>query len=465
VAPIRALREAPPKIVRRSRGRLTAGITGLAAGTGAMVTGFASQSSQNTVLVGAGALVASAALVTTGPAIAGPVARLVAVPLALARRSHRGGRVCVRLARDNSARNPRLTAATAAILTIGLAAAAAVSIVAASARASAADAVNGSSRADLYLGGIISPGLARGVAARPGVRAALRVDDPLVVVAGADTRVDGIDPASAALLMDFGVRTGALTALRGNGLFVSTVQAARRGWHTGSHVTIDFGHGPARTFRVAGTFADKRFFGDDYLMSITTLFRDMPSEQDDAGALLIRAVPGTSPGSLRAAVAALLSGNPETTMTTAAQYQQGRAADLGDLGQVLGLLTALVVLTVVIAVLGIANALVLSVTERTREFAVLRALGLTRQQLAAMIRAESVITCLLGALPGAVFGVGAGTALAATLTRDQTGVATIAVPPAQLAAAFAATCLAALIAGIIPARHAARIPILEVISE
>ena len=69
----------------------------------------------------------------------------------------------------------------------------------------------------------------------------MRVDDPLVEVAGAATRVDGIDPAGAALLMTFGVRTGTLTALRGSGLFVSTVQAARHGWHIGSHVTINFG--------------------------------------------------------------------------------------------------------------------------------------------------------------------------------------------------------------------------------
>ena len=135
-------------------------------------------------------------------------------------------------------------------------------------------------------------------------------------------------------------------------------------------------------------------------------------------------------------------------MQTSAEYRSARVADLGDLSHFLGLFTALVVLTIVIAALGIANALALSVTERTREFAVMRALGLTRHQLAAMIRAESVITCLLGALPGAAIGLGAGTVLAATLTRDQTGVATIQLPPAQLAAALAATCLAALLAGI-----------------
>jgi len=103
-----------------------------------------------------------------------------------------------------------------------------------------------------------------------------------------------------------------------------------------------------------------------------------------------------------------------------------------------------------------ASALVLSVTERARELAILRALGLTRRQLARMIRAESVITCLLGALPGAVIGAGAGTAIAATLTRDQTGVVTIGVSPAQIAAVLSLTYCVGLLAAIPPARRAAR---------
>ena len=465
VKPIRALREGLPTALRRSRGRLVAGITGIAAAVAAMVAGVVSPSSQNTALAGAGALVGVAALVTAGPVLARPLSHLITAPWARGGGSPRGGSVTAALARDNSAGNPRRTAATAAILTIGLAAAAAVSVIASSARASAAGAIDGTSRADLYVQNSISPGLAREVAARPGVLATMRVDDPLVEIAGAATRVDGIDPAGAALLMNFGVRTGTLTALRGNGLFVSTVQAARYGWHIGSQVTINFGQGPSRTFRVAGTFADKRFMGDDYLMSITTLFHDKPDEQNDAGVLLVRVAPGIRPLSVRAAIASLLPGYSGNTVQTSAEYRSTRAADLGDLSHILGLFTALVVLTMVIATLGIANALALSVTERTREFAVMRALGLTRRQLAAMIRAESVITCLLGALPGAAIGVGAGTALAATLTRDQTGVATIQVPPAQLAAALAATCLAALLAGIAPARHAARVPALQAISE
>ncbi|HET9973539.1 MAG TPA: ABC transporter permease [Streptosporangiaceae bacterium] len=146
----------------------------------------------------------------------------------------------------------------------------------------------------------------------------------------------------------------------------------------------------------------------------------------------------------------------------AAEDHHVGAADLGDISHILGLFTALIVLTDITAILGIANALTLSVTERTRELAVLRALGLTRHQLTATIRAESMITCLLGALPGTATGVAAGAAIAATITRDQAG---IALPPLQLATALIPTCLAALLAGSLPARHAARTHPIRAMSE
>jgi putative ABC transport system permease protein len=123
----------------------------------------------------------------------------------------------------------------------------------------------------------------------------------------------------------------------------------------------------------------------------------------------------------------LLIRYPGKTLQTATEYQRARAAGLGDITRVLDLLTALAALTVAIATLGSANALTLSVAKRTSEFAVMRALGLTRRQLGAVIRAESVITCLLGALPGTAIGIGAA-ALAAALTREQTGVATVGYP-------------------------------------
>ena len=71
-----------------------------------------------------------------------------------------------------------------------------------------------------------------------------------------------------------------------------------------------------------------------------------------------------------------------------------------------------------IAVFGIANTLSLSVYERTHELGLLRAVGATRRQVRSMVRWESVITALLGAVQGIVVGCVLGWAVVFAL-RDQ----------------------------------------------
>jgi putative ABC transport system permease protein len=68
--------------------------------------------------------------------------------------------------------------------------------------------------------------------------------------------------------------------------------------------------------------------------------------------------------------------------------------------QLLGLVYALLALAVVIALIGIVNTLMLSVFERTREIGFLRAVGMKRRQVRAMVRSEPVIIAVFGALVG-----------------------------------------------------------------
>src|SRR5262249_60367284 len=120
-----------------ARGRLAAGWRAGAPAVALLATGAPSLNSWDTVLAGVGAVLGVAAVVIAAPLIASPVARIIAAPMAHGRRAA----VTVHLARDNSACTPHRTAATAAILTIGLAAAGVVSILTTSARASAQDAI------------------------------------------------------------------------------------------------------------------------------------------------------------------------------------------------------------------------------------------------------------------------------------------------------------------------------------
>jgi putative ABC transport system permease protein len=102
------------------------------------------------------------------------------------------------------------------------------------------------------------------------------------------------------------------------------------------------------------------------------------------------------------------------------------------------------------------------VVERTREFGLLRAVGMTARQLAAMIRWKSVIIAVAGALLGLTLGIGAGAALARAVTVQQAGVATIALPARQLLVDLVLAGTAGLVAAV-PAHHAARLDLLTAI--
>ncbi|MGC2941781.1 MULTISPECIES: ABC transporter permease [unclassified Brevibacterium] len=122
------------------------------------------------------------------------------------------------------------------------------------------------------------------------------------------------------------------------------------------------------------------------------------------------------------------------------------------LSVVLGLLAA----AVVIAVIGVSNTLTLSVIERRREGALLRALGFTRAAMSRMITIESLLMTLIalavGAAVGTFFGW-VGTASLMPASADPV----LSVPWVQVGLIGVAAVLAAVLASAIPARSMSRI--------
>jgi putative ABC transport system permease protein len=116
------------------------------------------------------------------------------------------------------------------------------------------------------------------------------------------------------------------------------------------------------------------------------------------------------------------------------------------------IVTGLLGLAIVISLLGIANTLSLSVHERTRESALLRALGLTRAQLRSTLTVEALILGLVGALVGTALGIVYGWAATKTVTED----VSFQLPVGQIVLFIAASGLAGVVAAVLPARRAAR---------
>jgi len=449
VAPVQALRDAEPAPAKFSARRLISGLAVTGAGIALLAAGLFAGAS--TLVTGGGAVLCFLGVTFLGPLFARQLAFAIGLPLTAL-----PGRVGT-LARGNAMRNPKRTSATAAALMIGLALIVAVSVLVSSVRSVIAGQISAASKTSFYVQATstdagITPQLASVLARVHGVRAVTEVRSTDATVAQTTHQtVDGIDPAAIGAFTSLGMRTGSLASLNAGALLVSQSAAASHHWQVGDLVSITFGSYGAVRLRVGGTFANTGPLSP-FLISARTFTADTGIHTDTVD--LVRA-----PASARPALTAALRGYPGAQLLDQAGYTKNRAAILGT---ILTLITALLVLAVIIALLGITNTLALSVAERTREFGLLRAIGMRRGQLGQMISAEALIIAVIGAVLGTALGLGLGAALAAAFTRSQQ--LTVVIPARQILLYLVAAALAGLLAAIAPARRAARMNMLAAIA-
>jgi putative ABC transport system permease protein len=130
----------------------------------------------------------------------------------------------------------------------------------------------------------------------------------------------------------------------------------------------------------------------------------------------------------------------------------------------LTLVYALLALAVLIALLGIANTLTLAIHERTRELGLLRAVGQTRAQLRAMVRWESVLVAAFGTAGGLALGAFLGWVLVEASDGASDSAFAFAIPPVRLVVVALVGLAAGALAGLRPARRAARLDVLRAIA-
>jgi len=135
----------------------------------------------------------------------------------------------------------------------------------------------------------------------------------------------------------------------------------------------------------------------------------------------------------------------------------------GNIDAALGLIYVLLALAIVIALMGIANTLALAVYERTSELGILRAVGTTRPQVRAMVRWEAVIVAVFGTLSGIAVGVFLGWALF-RLANVAGSFDTFAFPTTQLVVIVVVGAIAGVLAGLRPARRAAKLDVLQAVA-
>ncbi len=451
VPPIAALRDVAVEPKAFSTKRLVAGLVVLGAGAVLVVVGLTGA----LALLGLGTALLFMGLFVLGPLIARPVARVIGAPIARLRG------LSGALARQNAMRNPKRTARTAAALMVGVALVAAITVLAASIKSSIRSIIGKQFTGDFVVatqtfgfGGLPSA-LSAELAEVDGVAAAAGVQIGGARIDGDDQVITVIDPSVVTKVFDLGLVAGTIEGLDDTGILLSKDRSESTGLGVGDTMTVQFLDGSTHILTVQGVYDKEELAGP---FSITSTLYESTGADMFVFSIFLRLDDGASATATEERLEVALEAYPMADLQSRQGYIDAQAASIDTF---VNLIYGLLALAVIIAVFGIANTLSLSVYERTRELGLLRAVGATRGQVRAMIRWESVITALLGAVQGIVVGCVLGWATVLAL-RDQ-GFKEFTLPVPTLAFVLVIAIVCGVLAASRPARRAAKLDVLEAI--
>ena len=205
-------------------------------------------------LGGIGIVLVFVGIIVLGPITARPVARFLGKPAAMLRG------VTGRMARENSARNPKRTSRTAAPVLIGVALVTAFTAFAASLRSEIRDTIGSSFRGDYALSvenqgfGGIPITVTDQIAELPEVKQATGIGF-VSVKFGDDARFAVvIDPSTTSGLYDFTMLEGRQDTLSPTGVLISKTVATNKGLGVGSNIPVTLLDGDVVNAKVEGVF-------------------------------------------------------------------------------------------------------------------------------------------------------------------------------------------------------------------
>lgn len=465
VSPMAALRDSGTPADAKS-GWIRAGIGLVLTGAGAAAlwaTSQADKSSDGSAFLGLGVVLTLIGFIVIGPLLAGVVVRGLSVVVL------RFFGPVGRLAERNALRNPRRTGATGAALMIGLALVACLSVVGSSMVASATDELDKSVGADFIVqsstGQLIVPQAAKALDTAPGIEHVTnyKVLGAKLTNPDGSTTDEHVTAADPTYPQDLRRETvaGDLTAAYGkNAMSVGEKYATAHGIEVGDTITVGFKAGTPAKLKVAAITSDDTSVdqGTMYL-NTSTAEKYVPADRMPANVIMFAKAQDGKEKEAYAALKSSLVDYPQYKVQNQADFKQ----DLKDqIGQLLNIVYGLLALAIIVAVLGVVNTLALSVVERTREIGLMRAIGLSRRQLRRMIRLESVVIALFGALLGLGLGMGWGTSAQKLLALEGLGV--LEIPWPTIITVFVASAFVGLFAALVPAFRAGRMNVLNAIA-
>ncbi|SER75399.1 putative ABC transport system permease protein [Streptomyces sp. yr375] len=362
------------------------------------------------------------------------------------------------LARQNSVRNPRRTAATASALMIGLTLITGMTVMAGSLQQAIDKMASSAIRADYVVsmanGNELSADIDAKLKATAGVTATSPLRNAPGRIGGTTEYLTGVTGSTIGELTDLKVDDGAFK-VGGAQVVVDERTAKSHGWKAGSAFTVNYEDGKKQQLTVSGVYE-----GNELIEGILLDNADLTPHLTDPGDMqvMVKTSGGTSDAT-KDRLEKALDSNPAIKV----QSKQDLSDEIAKtFTLILNMLYGLLAMAVIVAVLGVVNTLAMSVFERSQEIGMLRAIGLDRRSVKRMVRLESLVISLFGAVLGLGLGVFFGWAAGELLGPKMTTYELV-LPWGRMALFLVLAAAVGILAALWPARRASRLNMLAAI--
>ncbi|MCP3938674.1 MAG: FtsX-like permease family protein [Actinomycetia bacterium] len=449
------------RVEGRPRARLILGAILTAIGVLLIANGLLGNVSGSGIAValGFGSTLVFIGVTTLSPLFAAPVIRTIGAPLQ--KLPFLG--VSGQLARQNSARSARSTAAAAGALMIGLALTVGASVFGESLKRTIKDILGEAISADYiaqpesFGSGGFGVGFAeqlreldeldRVAAFRYGN---IRVNGDVEGVMG--TNLDQLDG-----MVDPGVIAGSLSDTGPGSVLIHEDEAETLAVGVGDEVTVEFASGAQAMLTVSAVYTEAQVL-DSHKWVIDLALWDQHFALDSDLYVMARSAAGVDAETARAAIEGAASDFPQIKIEDRSEFI---ASSESSVDGMLIAINVMLLFAFLIAILGIMITMTLMVFERTREIGMLRAVGMTGNQVWSMVLWEAILIAVFGALLGTVLGLGFGWAAVSAL--PDSFISSFGIPWTLLPIYLVVAGIGGLFAGLFPAWRASRMNVLEAV--
>ncbi|MCP9962832.1 ABC transporter permease [Streptomyces somaliensis] len=204
----------------------------------------------------------------------------------------------------------------------------------------------------------------------------------------------GVTPEKLSRTIDLGIVDGDIGDLRGRALAMEDSQATLLGASVGERVPLYLGDGALVELKLVATYERGIGFGE---MTVPQEVLAGHTTARSPGQLLVRVRDGGDRAAVGAALRELAGAHPTLSVQDRGGFSAGVREEATTAAWVN--LTGLAMILAYIAI-SVVNTLVVATAARSREFALMRLIGMTRRQVVRTLRWESLLMCAIAVLLG-----------------------------------------------------------------